>query len=325
MGLIMEEILYPPTEPYREGRLKVSALHTLHFEECGTATGLPVLFLHGGPGAGTDPRYRQFFDPTRYRVVLFDQRGCGKSTPHACLDDNTTWELVSDIEKLRQHLGVERWLLFGGSWGAALALAYAETHANRVTGLILRGIFTLRPEELHWFYQEGASYVFPDHWEDFLAPVPKTDRDNIIDAYHRLLTSKDETTRLAAAKAWTRWEKATSNLRIDDDDLKEADKPEYALAFARIENHYFLYNGFFDPVDQLLANCSRIREIPCTIVQGRYDIVCPMKTAWDFHSNWPEAEFKVAPTSGHSTFEPEISRLLVEATDLFSRIRSLRK
>jgi proline iminopeptidase len=295
--------------------LPVSALHTLYFEESGNPTGKPVIFLHGGPGGGTDPKQRRFFDPARYRIVLMDQRGCGQSTPHACLEDNTTWHLVSDIEALRAHLGIDRWLVFGGSWGSTLALAYAETHPERVTELVLRGIFLLRESELCWFYQHGTSELFPDAWESYLEPIPEAERGDLIGAYHARLTSDDPAVRAAAAKAWSTWEASTSHLYINADYVARAGTDRFALAFARIECHYFVNRGFLDRETALLDGVSKIRHIPCVIVQGRYDVVCPMVAAWDLHRAFPEAELRIAIDSGHSAFEPGIVHELVLATD----------
>ena len=307
--------LYPEIEPRVTGRLAVPGGHELHYEECGSPAGKPAVFLHGGPGAGTEPKHRRFFHPERYRIVLFDQRGCGKSTPHASLEANTTWDLVADIERLREHLGVERWLVFGGSWGSTLALAYAQEHPERVTELVLRGIFLLRRAEIEWFYQRGASAIFPDHWERYLEPIPEAERSDLVAAYHRRLTSDDPEVRLEAARRWSGWESATSRL------LPEAGRPEedaFALAMARIECHYFVNRGFLATEDQLLRNASRIRHIPGTIVQGRYDVVCPSETAWALHRAWPEADFVLGPDSGHSAFEPGNSRALVAATDRYA-------
>ena len=313
--------LYPPLRPYRSGRLKVSALHELHFEECGNPLGKPVVFLHGGPGGGTNPQMRRFFDPRRYRIVLFDQRGCGKSTPHASLEDNTTWDLVADTEKLREHLGIARWQVFGGSWGSTLALAYAQRHPDRVTELVLRGIFLLRRSELEWFYQssEGAASLFPDLWEQYVAPIPADERYDMMRAYYRRLTSTDAKERNAAARAWSIWEGATSHLRIDPGYVAKFKDDAYAAAFARIECHYFVNGGFLDADDQLLRDVTKIRHIPAVIVQGRYDVVCPMRSAWHLHRAWPQAQLVVVPDAGHSAFEPGIARALRKATDAYAR------
>lgn len=311
--------LYPPLEPYHSAYLPVSHRHTLYFEEVGNPQGKPVVFLHGGPGGGINPTYRQFFDPQRWRVILFDQRGCGKSTPHADLEDNTTWELVNDIEKIRAHLQIDHWTVFGGSWGSTLALAYSQTFPERCTGLILRGIFTLRQKEIRWFYQEGASNLYPDAWEHYLAPIPLAEQDDLVAAYYRRLTSSDPKIRLKAARAWSVWEASTSKLVQDPGLVGHFSEDEFAVAFARIECHYFIHRGFFDQDDQLLRNVDRIRHIPGVIVQGRYDVVCPATTAWELHRAWPEARFILVQDAGHSVTEPGISSALVEATDEFLR------
>jgi proline iminopeptidase len=276
------------------------------------------VLLHGGPGAGCSPKMRRFHDPAKYRIVLFDQRGSGRSTPHADLRDNTTWDLVADIEKLRARLGIDRWQVFGGSWGSTLALAYAESHPDRVAELVLRGIFMLRRWELEWFYQEGASRLFPDAWEHYLAAIPEVERADLISAFHRRLTSEDEATRLAAARAWSVWEGATSFLHVDQDFVAGHEDPKFALAFARIENHYFVNGGFFEVEDQLLRDAHRIAGIPGVIVHGRYDVVCPIQNAWELHKAWPGSELVINPGSGHSAFEPEHVHALVEATDRYA-------
>lgn len=309
--------LYPGIEPFDSGMLRVSEIHEIYYEQCGNPDGKAAIFLHGGPGGGGDTQPRRFFDPDAYRIVLFDQRGCGRSTPHASLVDNTTWHLVEDIERLRSHLAIERWLVFGGSWGSTLALAYAESHPTRVTALVLRGIFMLRRAELEWFYQYGASEIFPDAWEAYLAPIPPEERGDLLQAYHRRLTSKDETTRLEAARAWSVWEASTSHLYQDAGQIERFGQDRFALAFARIESHYFVNGGFMRQPDQLLADIHRIRHVPGVIVQGRYDVVCPMRTAWELHRAWPEAELTVVPDAGHSAFEPGIVDALVRATDDF--------
>jgi proline iminopeptidase len=310
--------LYPDLEPYDTGMLAVDARHTLYYEQCGNPQGKPVVLLHGGPGAGCSAKMRRFHDPAKYRIVLFDQRGSGRSTPHADLVDNTTWDLVADIERLRTKLGIERWQVFGGSWGSTLALAYAETHPDRVTELVLRGIFMLRRWELEWFYQEGASRLFPDAWEPYLEAIPEAERGDLIAAYHRRLTSAEEVTRLAAARAWSVWEGATSFLRVDPAFVIGHEDAAFALAFARIENHYFVNDGFFETQDQLLRDASRIADIPGVIVHGRYDVVCPIQNAWELHKAWPKAELMISPTSGHSAFEIENIDALVRATDSFA-------
>jgi proline iminopeptidase len=313
----MTSRLYPPIEAHDTGFLEVSSLHRVYYEQSGNPAGKPVLFVHGGPGGGTHAGMRRFFDPEVYRIVLFDQRGCGKSTPHACLEDNTTWHLVDDMERLRGHLGIERWMVFGGSWGSTLALAYAQTHPERVSELVLRGIFTLRRQELEWFYQQGASAIFPDAWEHYLAVIPAAERGDLIAAYHRRLTSEDPAVRLAAARAWSVWEGSTSKLLVDEELVRSCALDDFALAFARIECHYFVNAGFFARESQLLDDVDRIRHVPAVIVQGRYDIVCPMATAWELHRRWPEARLVVVPDAGHAAFEPGIADALVEATDAF--------
>lgn len=312
--------LFPPIEPYREGKLKVSKLHTVHYEECGNPKGKPLVFLHGGPGGGIDPLYRRYFDPKKWRMVLLDQRGCGRSRPFAELRENTTWDLVADLEQLRQELGIERWVVFGGSWGSTLALAYAETHPDRVKALTLRGIFMLRRSELLWFYQEGASHIFPDAWEGFLAPIPPRERGDLMTAYYKRLTSRNRAVRKEAAKAWSVWEGTTSKLFTDPAVIKRFGGGRFADAFARIEAHYFVNRGFFEHDDQLLRNVHRLRKIPAVIVQGRYDVVCPATSAWDLHRAWPEAKLVMVPDAGHSMTEPGIRSALIEATDSFAKL-----
>jgi proline iminopeptidase len=312
--------LYPSLQPHRIGTLQVSELHTICFEEVGNPSGRAAIFLHGGPGGGCVPLYRQYFDPDRWRLVLFDQRGCGRSTPHAELRENTTWDLVADIEKLRQHLEIDQWVVFGGSWGSTLALAYAQTHPERCRGLILRGIFMLRSQELHWFYQSGASYMFPDAWEAYLQPIPVAEQANLISAYYQRLTSSDPQIRQQAAKAWSVWEASTSKLLPDPAIVAEFGQDQFAEAFARIECHYFINKGFFASDAQLLENVDKIRQIPAVIVQGRYDVVCPIVSAWDLHRAWPEAEFIVIADAGHSMTEPGIRSALIDATDQFAAL-----
>lgn len=314
--------LYPPIEPYDSGMLDVGDGNRIYWELVGNPDGKPAVFLHGGPGAGCSPDHRRLFDPDRYRVMLFDQRNCGRSTPHASLVStdlhaNTTWTLVEDIERLRRMAGVDRWLVFGGSWGSALALAYAEQHPERVSELVLRGIFTLRNEELRWFYQSGASYLFPDAWEHYLAPIPEDERDDLIGAYARRLNSPDPRVRLEAARAWSVWEGSTLTLYPDERMRAAHAEPDYALAFARIENHFFVHGGFFSP-GQLLENAHRLADIPGVIVQGRYDVCTPPKTAFDLHRAWPQAEFHLVDDAGHAFSEPGILHRLIEATDRFA-------
>jgi proline iminopeptidase len=309
--------LYPAIDPFATGQLPVSPLHTLWFEQSGRPDGVPVVFLHGGPGGGIGPNMRRFFDPKYYRVVLFDQRGCGRSTPRSELADNTTWHLVDDIERLRIHLGIERWFVFGGSWGSTLALAYAQRHPERVRGLILRGIFLLRRFEVEWFYQSGASLVFPDLWEDFLAPIPLVERGDLISAFHRRLTGDDPATRIEAARAWARWEARTSFIRGNDEYLASFDEDAHALEFSRIESHYFVNGGFLETEDQLIRDAHRLAGIPGVIVHGRYDLVCPLRSAWDLKRAWPSAELRIIPDAGHSAFEPGNAAALVETMDRF--------
>jgi len=311
--------LYPEIEPYDTGMLKVSDLHTLYYEQSGNPNGKPVVFLHGGPGGGTNPKCRRFFDPAVYRIVLFDQRGCGKSKPHAELHENTTWNLVADIERIREHLGIDKWQVFGGSWGSTLALAYAQSHPEQVTELVLRGIFMLRRWELEWFYQKGCDALYPDAWESYLKAIPEVEHGDLMSAYYRRLTSSDPIERVEAARAWSVWEGATSYLWQDEGHIQSSGEDEFALAFARIECHYFVHGGFFERDDQLLRNVDRIRNIPAVIVQGRYDVVCPMRSAWDLHRAWPEADLRVVQDAGHSAFEPGNISELVKATDRFGR------
>ena len=307
--------LYPELQARRTGTLPPEDGHTVWFEESGNPDGIPVVFVHGGPGGGTQPLYRRFFDPARYRIVLFDQRGCGQSTPHAELEHNNTWALVSDMERLRELLGIQAWVVFGGSWGSTLSLAYSQNHPDRTLAIILRGIFLLRQQELEWFYQDGASRMFPDAWEQYLRAIPDDERDDLLQAYYRRLTHPDQTVRVSAARAWSRWEAATSKLIPSPSLVESFQDARFAEAFARIESHYFVHGGFLDHPDQLLHNVERIRHIPGFIVQGRYDVVCPPQTAWDLHQAWPEAEYHVVPDAGHSATEPGIVDRLVDATD----------
>jgi proline iminopeptidase len=313
--------LYPPIEPYRKGYLRVSAVHRIYYEESGNPRGKPAVFLHGGPGGGTYPKMRRFFNPRKYRIVLFDQRGSGRSRPHASLEDNTTWHLVSDIEALRTHLGIARWLVFGGSWGSTLALAYAQKHPKRVTELVLRGIFLLRRSEIRWFYQdpEGAASIFPDLWEPYLKAIPRAERGDMVKAYYQRLTSRNKKTLVRAARAWSIWEGATSYLRSTPESIAQFRQSAFAAAFARIECHYFINRGFLRQDSQLLDDVGRIRHIPAVIVQGRYDVICPMRSAWDLHRAWPEAELRIVPDAGHAAFEPGNTRELVRATDTFAK------
>jgi proline iminopeptidase len=309
--------LYPDLEPFRTGRLAVGGGHELYFEESGNPKGKPVVFLHGGPGGGTEAKHRRYFDPAAYRIVLFDQRGCGKSTPFASLEANTTWDLVADMERLRSHLEIDRWQVFGGSWGSTLALAYAETHPERVSELVLRGIFLLRDEEIRWFYQEGASWLFPDAWHDYLTHIPPDERGDLLRAYYTRLTSNDPDVRSAAAKTWSVWEGRTSCLIPNPELIARTAGDEFSLAFARIECHYFTHGGWLRGERALLANVEKIRKIRGVIVQGRYDVVCPAKSAWDLHRAWPEADLRIVPDAGHAASEPGIVHELVSATDRF--------
>ena len=305
--------LYPQLAPSRAFRLIVEPPHNLYVEECGNHAGLPVLFLHGGPGAGCEPYHRQFFDPKHYRVVLFDQRGCGRSRPHGALESNTTSALIEDIERIREELAIDRWVIFGGSWGSTLGLAYAETHPTRVLGLILRGIFLCRRRDIHWFYQDGANRLFPDYWQDFIEPIPDDERAHLINAYYRRLTGTDEVSRMAAAKAWSVWEGRTATWRPNAKVLAQFANPHVALALARIECHYFKHDAFLTP-NQLLVNAHRLQGIPGVIVHGRYDTICPLEQAHGLHAVWPEGRLEIVPDAGHAASEPGIVDALIRAT-----------
>lgn len=307
--------LYPEIEPFESGMLKVSDIHEIYYERCGNPDGIPVVFLHGGPGGGIMPLYRQFFDPKAYQIVLFDQRGAGNSTPPFELRENTTWDLINDIEALRVKFGIEKWYVFGGSWGSTLSLAYAETHPDKCLGLILRGIFLTRPAELQWFYQYGASEIFPDFWERYRDEIPEEERGDFISAYYKRLTSDDEKVRLSAARAWSVWEGSTSKLYPSEDLMNHWEGEHEALSLARIECHYFMNNCFFPSENYLLENIDKIRHLPTVIVQGRYDVVCPITSAWDLHKAFPEAEFVIVKDAGHSVSEPGITSALVDAMD----------
>ena len=309
--------MYPPIEPYDAGMLDVGDGHRVYWELCGTPGAKPAVVLHGGPGAALSPNLRRLFDPSRYQVLLFDQRGCGRSTPNAALEANTTWHLVDDIERLRQLAGVDRWSVFGGSWGSTLALAYAQRHPDRVTDLVLRGIFTVRREEIAWYYQEGASWLYPDLWEGFLAPIPTAERGDVVAAYRRRLTADDPLVRLEAARAWSLWEGQTITLLPSPALRDRFGQDDYALAFARIENHYFVHDAFLEP-GQLIRDAHLIRHIPGVMVQGRYDLATPMRTAWELHRAWPEAAFHIVQDAGHAYDEPGILHHLIEATDRFA-------
>lgn len=309
--------LYPAIEPYRAGTLRVSDLHEIYYEEVGNPKGSPVLFVHGGPGGGTEPSHRRYYDPKHYRIILFDQRGCGQSTPHAELKENTTWDLISDVEKLRVKLGIEQWIVFGGSWGSTLALLYAETHPTRVRGLCLRGIFLCRKQEIKWFYQDGASHIFPDVWDQYRDHIPQEERGDFVSAYYKRLTSNDRTIRLAAARTWSTWEGATSRLIPDPEMISHSGEDVFAEAFARIECHYFINGIWMRNDNQILEDVHRIRHIPCEIVHGRYDVVCPVENAWDLKKAWPEANLHIIPDAGHSARESGIVTKLVEAMERF--------
>lgn len=309
--------LFPPLEPFATRRLRAQAPHEIYVEECGNPDGLPVVFVHGGPGGGCTTDNRRFFDPARYRIVLFDQRGCGRSRPHAELTHNTTQALVEDMERIRETLGIERWLVFGGSWGSTLALVYAETHPQRVLALILRGIFLVTAAELSWFYQDGIQHLFPDHFEEFVAPIPVAERSDLIHAYYRRLTSDDPATRQRAAEVWSLFEARCSTLLPSESVVDHFSEPDVAMAIARIECHYFVHACFLTP-GQIIRDAPRIRNIPGVIVQGRYDVVCPASAAWQLHKAWPEAQFRLIPDAGHASSEPGICSALVEATDEFA-------
>ena len=312
--------LYPEIEPYNQFDLKVSDLHTIHVEESGNINGKPVIFLHGGPGGGIEPVYRQYFNPEKWRIIVFDQRGCGQSTPHAELQENTTWDLIADIEKIREHLEVEKWVVFGGSWGSTLSLSYAITHPDRCKALVLRGIFMIRKKEINWFYQDGTSNIYPDAWEHYLRPIPEDERHDLVAAYYKRLTSNDDSVRIEAAKAWSIWEASTSKLIQSEESIHAFEDAKVAEAFARIECHYFTNRGFFDTDEWLLENVDKIRHIPTVIVQGRYDVVCPMISAWELHRAFPEADFEIVQDAGHSMTEKGIAAKLVEYTDKFSEL-----
>ena len=306
--------LFPEIEPYDSGHLRVDSVHSVYFEQCGNPEGKPAIFVHGGPGGGSSSVHRRFWDPAVYRIILFDQRGCGRSTPHAELRNNTTWDLVEDMERIRAHLGIERWQLFGGSWGSTLALAYAQQVPERVTEMVLRGVFLLRRREIEWYYQEGASRIFPEAWQKYLEPIPEDERDDMVGAYYRRLTSSDRTERIQAARAWSMWEGSTSRLVPDPELIKRTGDERFAEAFARIECHYFINGGFFQEDNHLLQNAHRIQHIPTVIVQGRYDIVCPPESAYQLHQAHPNSTLIIAPKSGHSALEPEITTHLIAAT-----------
>lgn len=315
---VYEHALYPEIAPYHTGMLRVSDTHEMYFEECGNPDGKPVVYLYGGPGFRCTAGCRRYFDPKAYRIMLFDQRGCGHSRSHASLIDNTTWHLVSDMEALRAHCNIDKWQVFGGSWGATLGLAYAQTHPDRVTELILRGLFTLRRSELEWYYQDGASHVYPDLWEAFLAPIPEDERGDLMAAYYRRLTGDDKAKQIECARAWTIWEDSTTSLWPDPIEPPSAESDRMSLAFARIECHYFINGGFFDPDDQIIRNLHRIKHIPTVLVQGRFDMCTPARTAWEIHKSWPDADFHLVDDAGHAGSEPGIRHELLCATDRFA-------
>ena len=312
--------LFPNIEPFNTFHLPVSDLHTIYVEESGNKNGKPVIFLHGGPGGGVDPKYRRYFNPDKWRIIMFDQRGCGKSTPFAELKENTTWDLVDDIEKIRNHLSIDNWVVFGGSWGSTLSLAYSQTYPNSCKGLILRGIFLVRKKEIDWFYQEGANNIFPDRWESFLAPIPIEKRDNLMQAYYEILTGDDHSKKIEAAKAWSTWEGSTVRLMQDENFISDFSDEKFAEAFARIECHYFMNNCWFNSNNHLIENVDKIRHIPGVIIHGRYDIICPVVQAWDLHQVWPEADLHIIPDAGHSIFEEGIKDKILEYTEKFSNL-----
>ncbi|MEE2632305.1 MAG: prolyl aminopeptidase [Candidatus Neomarinimicrobiota bacterium] len=312
--------LFPNIEPFNAFYLPVSDLHTIYIEESGNKNGKPVIFLHGGPGGGVDPKYRRYFNPDKWRIIMFDQRGCGKSTPFAELKENTTWDLVDDIEKIRKHLSIDRWVVYGGSWGSTLSLAYSQTYPDSCKALILRGIFLVRKKEIHWFYQEGASKIFPDDWQSFIAPIPIEKRDNLLEAYYNLLIGKDSSKKIEAAKAWSTWEGSTVRLIQDKDFIGDFSDEKFAEAFARIESHYFMNNAWFNSDNHLIENVDKIRHIPAVIIHGRYDVICPVENAWELHQAWPESELHIIPDAGHSIFEEGIKDKILEYTEKFSSL-----
>jgi proline iminopeptidase len=311
---------YPEIEPFQTGFLEVSRLHNIYYEQSGNPKGYPVVFLHGGPGGGTNSDQRRFFDPKQYRIILFDQRGCGQSVPFAELRENTTWDLVADIEKLRQHLKIEQWHVFGGSWGSTLALAYAITHPSKVSALALRGIFLCRPSEIDWFYQNGAGHIYPEPWDKYYNFIPPEERHDFVEAYYKRLTHEDEQVRLAAARVWSQWEAGTSYLQPKDSALEEMEDPAKALPFARIECHYFMNDAFFPTENFILENADKLKNIPGIIIQGRYDVVCPATSAWALHKAWPESKLTIIPDAGHAASEPGTRSALVQAMDDFRSV-----
>ncbi|OEO27465.1 prolyl aminopeptidase [Pseudomonas sp. J237] len=308
------QTLYPEIKPYARHELSVEAPHVLYVDESGSPDGLPVVFVHGGPGAGCDALSRRFFDPNLYRIITFDQRGCGRSTPHASLENNTTWDLVADMEIIREHLNIDKWVLFGGSWGSTLSLAYAQTHPDRVSALILRGIFLCRQQELQWFYQQGASRMFPDFWQDYVAPIPVDERGDMIQAFYKRLTGLDQIAQMHAAKAWSTWEGRTATLRPNPQVVERFSEAHRALSIARIECHYFVNNAFLEP-NQLLNNMPNIAHLPGIIVHGRYDVICPLENAWELHQAWPNSELQIIRDAGHAASEVGTTDALVRAAD----------
>ena len=310
--------LYPAIKPYTTQHLQVDDRHEIYLEECGSEDGLPVLFVHGGPGAGCSERDRCFFDPQKYRIILFDQRGCGRSRPHAELEQNSTDLLLADIELIRTALGIDRWLLFGGSWGSTLALLYAQAHPKHVAGLILRGVFLARQQDLDWLYKEGANRIFPEHWAEFLEPVPEHERGDLLEAYHQRLFGEDELARMNAAKHWSLWEGSVATLRPNHELVDDFADPHMALSLSRIECHYFMHKSFINP-NQIIENMNRIAAIPGVIVHGRYDMICPVDNAQTLANHWPAADMQIIRDAGHASCEPGIVDALVRASDQFAR------
>lgn len=310
--------LFSTPDILQSGMMSVSDIHTIYWETAGNPDGKPVIFVHGGPGGGTSEKTLQFFDPDKYHIIQFDQRGCGKSTPHACVEENTTWDLVADMERIREHLNIEKWQVFGGSWGSTLSLAYAQKHPQRVTELVLRGVFLFREKEMHWFYQDGCSRIFPDAWQPFYEHIPEQERDNLMAAYQKRLFSDDRSVQLAAAERWSVWEGSVCHLYPDLEHIEDNAEPEFALAFARLENHYFMNKGFFAHENQLLDDCDKIADIPTIIVQGRYDVICPVESAYELNQRLNKSELVIVPDAGHSAFEPTLAEALVDATNRFA-------
>jgi proline iminopeptidase len=313
--------LHTILKPFKTRHLKLTDLHEIYYEVSGNPDGLPVVFIHGGPGGGSKPDYRGYFNPEKFKIILFDQRGCGKSLPFSELKENTTWDLVEDIEKLKSHLSIQKWAIFGGSWGSTLALAYAQTYPDSCEHLFLRGIFLLRKKEIQWFYQYGASRIYPDAFADYLKPIPENERDDLVRAYYKRLTGENEKVRKEAAKAWATWEGRTSKLTPDPKADQTFGEEKFADAFARIECHYFANNGFFKTDAHLLENIDKMRAIPGLIVHGRYDVVCPVENAWELHEAWPESSLQIIEAAGHSLAEPGITEALIKATDDYARLK----